>query len=418
MQLRSRLPRRDFLVSAGAAATLAAGGGVASAAESFVELPMENGRRPLGKYPQKRVLIVQASRPPILETPFSVFDESDLTPNDAFFVRWHEAGIPTSVDLGSFRLRVHGVVDKPLSLTVAQLQHDFEPVEIVAVNQCSGNSRGLFNPRVPGGEWANGGMGNARWKGVRLKDILAKAGVRSGAKQISYHGLDHGVLPATPRFQKALDIDMATSNPDIIVAYEMNGEALPLLNGYPIRMVVPGWFATYWAKMLTEIEVIDHVDGNFWMATAYRIPDTPGNTVTPTQTGFKTIPINKMRVRSFITNVQDGRFISGLAKADPQYPLRVNVEVRGIAFDSGTGIKMVEFSDDGGTTWSNATLGKDLGKYSFRRWTFNWKARAGSGSHTLACRATTNGDETQTTVAVWNGGGYLKNNIETYRVNV
>jgi sulfite dehydrogenase len=413
------LLRREFFVSTAAAGALFAVPGLArAAAPQWVELPMANGRRPIVAYPQKQPMIVQANRPPILETPFSVFDKNDLTPNDYFFVRWHEAGIPTSVDLASFRLRVHGLVNKPLSLTVAELQKDFEPVEIVAVDQCSGNSRGLFNPRVPGGEWANGGMGNARWKGVRLKDILAKAGVGAGAKQVSYHGLDHGVLPVTPQFRKALDIDMATTNQDIIVAYEMNGAAIPLLNGFPIKMIVPGWFGTYWVKMLSDIEVLDHIDDNFWMATAYRIPDTPGNTVTPDQTGYKTIPINKLRVRSFVTNVAGGKFISGIGKPDPRFPLQFNAEIRGIAFDSGTGIKMVEFSDDGGKSWTEAKLGPDLGKYSFRRWTTTWKPRVGSGTYTLACRATTNGREQQTTVPVWNPAGFLKNNIETYEVRV
>ncbi|MGH7714557.1 MAG: molybdopterin-dependent oxidoreductase, partial [Vulcanimicrobiaceae bacterium] len=359
---------------------------------------MQNGKRPLAKYPQKRALIVQATRPPILETPFDVFNEHDITPNDAFFVRWHEAGIPTTVDASAHRVQVHGLVKKPLSLSVADLRREFEPVEIVAVNQCSGNSRGLFNPRVPGGEWANGGMGNARWKGARLTDILTKAGVDSGAKQVSFHGLDHGVLPQTPRVQKALDVDMIMANRDVLVAYEMNGEPLPLLNGFPVRLVVPGWFATYWVKMLSDVEVIDHVDDNFWMATAYRIPDTPGNTVTPGQTGYKTIPINKMRVRSFITNFVDGNFISGVAKPDPMYPLRFSAEIRGIAFDGGSGVKMVEFSDDGGKTWTDTKLGQDLGKYSFRRWTTRWNARAGSGIRTLACRATSNSGEVQTTV--------------------
>ncbi|MBV8198729.1 MAG: molybdopterin-dependent oxidoreductase, partial [Candidatus Eremiobacteraeota bacterium] len=331
---------------------------------------------------------------------------------------WHEAGIPTSVDTRAFRLNVHGLVSTPLTLSVSDLQQQFEPFEIVAVNQCSGNSRGLFNPRIPGGEWANGAMGNARWKGARLRDVLAKAGIGAGAKQITYQGLDHGVLPATPQFRKALDIDMASGRPDILIAYEMNGEPLPLLNGFPIRMVVPGWFATYWMKMLSDIEVIDHVDDNFWMATAYRIPDTPQHNVKPDQAGYKTIPINAMPVRSFITNIENGSFISGLQKPDPRYPLRIRASVRGIAFDGGSGIKAVDFSDDGGTTWTPAQLGPDLGKYSFRRWTAHWSSRAGTGTHTLACRATANDGSAQSTFTVWNGGGYLKNNIETYQVSV
>jgi DMSO/TMAO reductase YedYZ molybdopterin-dependent catalytic subunit len=398
--------RRHFLGSAAAGAAFAGGGGTAlAAADAWVDLPMTNGRRPLAAFPQKRALIVQSNRPPILETPFHVFDGSELTPNDAFYVRWHLAGIPTSVDGAAHRIAVHGLVTKPLNLSVAQLKSDFPAAEIIAVNQCSGNSRGLFSPRVAGGEWANGGMGNARWRGVRLKDILAKAGIAAGAKQVSFKGLDHGVLPVTPQFTKALDMDMANST-DVIVAYEMNGAPLPLLNGYPVRLIVAGWFATYWVKMLASIEVIDHVEDSFWMKTAYRIPDTPGNTVTPTQTGYATIPINKMRVRSFITNVTDeSKMVYG-----PH-------AIRGIAFDSGSGIKTVEFSADGGNTWTPATLGRDLGRYSFRKWETEWKP-LGTGTFALACRATTNSGETQGTVPVWNPPGYLRNNIETYAVTI
>jgi sulfite dehydrogenase len=398
--------RRRFLASAAAAGTLAASTGtVAAAADGYVDLPMVNGRRALAKFPQKREMIVQSSRPPILETPFKVFDGSELTPNDAHYVRWHLAGIPQSVDGSAHRLNVTGLVGKPLELSLDQLRREFPGVEVVAVNQCSGNSRGFFSPRVVGGEWANGGMSNARWRGVYLKDILARAGVSAGAKQVRFSGLDKPVLPVTPQFVKAIDMDLATSE-YVIVAYEMNGQPLPLLNGFPIRLVVPGWFATYWVKMLTSIEVIDHVDDNFWMKTAYRIPDTPGNTVKPDQTGFTTIPINKLRVRSFVTNLADGDKL----KAGPQ-------TVRGIAFDMGSGIRTVELSSDGGTTWMPATLGRDLGGYSFRKWEATWTP-PGPGQYTLACRATSNFGETQTAVAVWNAPGYLRSNIETYKVTV
>ena len=410
--------RRGFIGSAVAAGALGAVLAPAAAEpQAWVELPMVNGRRPLEKFPQKRFMIVQATRPPILETPFVVFDGDELTPNEFHFVRWHLAGIPDTVDLSTFRLGVGGLVNKPLTLSVDQLRKEFSPIEIVAVNQCAGNSRGLFDPRVPGGEWANGAMSNARWKGARLKDVLARAGIGAGAKQVAFNGLDKGVLPATPQFRKALDVDVATGN-DALIAYEMNGKALPLLNGFPIRLVVPGWFGTYWVKMLNNIEVIDHADDNFWMATAYRIPDTPGNTVTPRMTGYKTIPINKFRVRSFISNIDGGTFIRQDIPVDPQYPLRFRVEVRGIAFDSGSGIKLVEFSDDGGKTWTQTLLDHDLGPYSFRKWRTVWNARVGSGARTLACKATANSGETQTTVAVWNPAGYLKNNIETYKVTV
>jgi sulfite dehydrogenase (cytochrome) subunit A len=343
-------------------------------------------------------------RPPLLETPFSVFNQSLLTPNDAFYVRWHLAGIPTTIDGAAHRLKVHGSVKRELSLSVEDLRTKYERVEIVAVNQCSGNSRGLFDPRVPGGQWDNGAMGNARWTGARLLDVLKSAGLQDRAVQIRFRGLEQPILPTTPAFIKALSIDDLDAN--MLIAYEMNGEPLPLLNGYPLRLVVPGWFATYWMKMLSEIEAIDTVDDNFWMKTAYRIPDTPGNTVLPTDKGYPTIPINRLRIRSFITSVPDG------AKLKPG-----TQTIRGIAFTNGERLKMVEFSSDGGATWRAATLGPNHGNFSFRQWETPFSAERGH-SYVLAARATAVNGDTQTTVPVWNPGGYLRNVIETYKVGV
>jgi sulfite dehydrogenase (cytochrome) subunit A len=377
---------------------------MSAAAAKTVQLPFANGTRPLVAFPQKRDLIMLSPRPPLLETPFSVFDESLLTPNNAFYVRWHLAGIPTTIDGAAHRINVHGSVKRPLSLSVEDLRTKYERVEIIAVNQCSGNSRGLFDPRVPGGQWDNGAMGNARWTGARLLDVLKSAGLQDSAVQIRFRGLEQPILPTTPAFIKALSIDDLDAN--MLIAYEMNGEPLPLLNGYPVRLIVPGWYATYWMKMLTEIEAIDTIDENFWMKTAYRIPDTPGNTVLPTDKGYPTIPINKMRVRSFITSVSDGEKLKPGAQT-----------IRGIAFTNGDRLKTVEFSSDGGATWRAATLGVNHGNYAFRQWEAPFVAERG-GSYVLACRATAVNGDTQTTVPVWNPGGYLRNVIETYKVGV
>jgi len=397
--------RRGFLVGAAAAGLTSMTTAQARAAAT-VTLPMENGTRPLVAFPQKRPLIVLTPRPPQLETPFQIFDEGILTPNDAFYVRWHLSGIPATVNGATHRIRVDGLVKHPMNLSIEDLRTKFPQVEVVAVNECSGNSRGLFSPRVAGGQWDNGAMGNARWTGVRLSDILAKAGLRDGVRQIRFSGLEKPPLPATPAFVKALSIEDVIDNGDILVAYEMNGAPLPLLNGYPVRLVVPGWYGTYWMKMLDNLEAIDTIDDNFWMKTAYRIPETPGNTVKPTDTGYKTVPINKLTVRSFVTNVQDG----GRLRAGPR-------TIRGIAFDGGSGIKAVQFSSDGGQTWHNATLGEDYGRYSFRRWQIAFTAQRAK-TYELACRAVANSGETQTTVPVWNPSGYLRNVIETYKVSV
>ena len=389
-------------VLAGAAALLAAG---AARAES-VTLPFGNGQRPLATYPEKRPMLLLTERPPQLETPFEVFDHGAFTPNDAFFVRYHLAGTPPrGLDPATYRVKVQGAIDKPLDLSLQDLRRDFPAVELAAVNECSGNGRGFSSPRVAGGQLAEGMMGNALWRGVSVKALLDRAGVKATAQAVEFNGADRPQMPSVADFVKGLAIDHAR-NGEVMLAYEMNGAPLPLLNGYPVRLVVPGWFATYWMKMLSNIEAIDTIDENFWMKTAYRIPDTPGNTVTPTQTGFATIPINTLVVRSFVTNLRDGDTL----KAKPQ-------TVRGVAFDRGSGIKTVQFSADGGARWHNAALGDDYGRHSFRQWHVDFAPVRGK-TYELACRAVANSGETQTTIPVWNAGGYLRNPIETYRVSV
>jgi DMSO/TMAO reductase YedYZ molybdopterin-dependent catalytic subunit len=398
-----RFDRRLFLVSSGAAATAAAAAPLAGSAQTMIELPFANGERPLVAFPQKRPLFVLTPRPPQLETPIAVFDDGVFTPNDAFFVRWHLSGIPRSVDADAHRIAVGGAVDRPLSLSLADLA-TMPAVEIAAVNQCSGNGRGLSSPRVAGGQWDNGAMGNAMWTGVRLRDILDRAGLKSTAKQIQFRGLDKAPVEGTPEFFKSLDIDVARRD-DVLVAYAMNGQPLPLLNGYPVRLVVPGWYSTYWVKMLSSITALETVDDNFWMKTAYRIPDTPDNSVAPGASGFATIPINRMRVRSFLTNWVENQIVRA-----------GRVPLRGIAFDGGSGIAKVEVSTDGGTSWRAATLERDYGKYSFRRW--NTTVDAKPGKLPIAVRATAVDGAVQPATAGWNPSGYLRNVIETVNVVV
>lgn len=389
------IARGRFLAAAAGAAGAAALPPAAGA--QTVELPMANGTRPLAAFPQKRPLILLTPRPPQLETPFEIFDRGTFTPNDAFFVRWHLAGLPRSVDAAAHRVVVRGAVERQLSLSLDDLAQ-LPAVEIAAVNQCSGNGRGLSDPRVAGGQWANGAMGNALWTGVRLRDVLERAGVKASAVAVQFEGLDEPPVAQTPKFRKALDLDTARGA-DVLVAYGMNGAALPFLNGYPVRLVVPGYYSTYWVKMLSAITVLEAPDDNFWMKTAYRIPDTPDNSVSPSATGYPTIPIGRMRVRSFITNVMPGaRLRAG------------RVTLRGIAFDGGSGIRAVAVSADGGATWHNASLERDEGNYGFRRW--GATIRLAPGSALLAARATANDGGVQPMTAGWNPSGYLRNVVE------
>ena len=230
--------RRALLAQAGSMLALASTPVLAATGPEF-PFPGGNGARPLAKdFPQKGSMVLQRSRPPLLETPFTDFDSGVFTPNEKFFVRWHWAP-PSEVDPKSFRLKVRGQVERELSLSLAELSQ-FERVEIAAVNQCSGNSRGFFEPRVAGAQWGNGGMGNARWTGVRLRDVLDKAGVKAGAVAARFSGLDQPTVSEGPWFRKSLNIDRARQ-PEVIIATAMNGKPLPMLNGYPIRLVVPGW---------------------------------------------------------------------------------------------------------------------------------------------------------------------------------
>jgi DMSO/TMAO reductase YedYZ molybdopterin-dependent catalytic subunit len=375
-------------------------------ADQSVRLPFASGpqERPLTHdFPQKGSMILQRTRPPLLETPMEVFDRGVFTPNDQFYVRWHWAVIPTSVDAGSFRLAVRGHVNQVLSLSIGDLLK-MPRVELAAVNQCSGNSRGFFSPRVPGAQWAHGAMGNAQWAGVRLKDVLDRAGIKSGAIQVRCSGLDEPVVPEAPDFRKSLDIDHARDG-EVMIAFAMNGEQMPLLNGFPLRLIVPGWYSTYWVKMLSDIEVLDRADDNYWMATAYTIPDTPHANITPGQTGVKMIPISRMVPRSFFTNVTEGASL----------PAGASAAIRGIAFGGDTGVAKVELSMDDGQTWQPATLGEDHGKYSFRRWRVNIPQLA-KGHHSLMVRCTSLSGDVQPATPSWNNSGFMLNAVETAHV--
>lgn len=360
--------------------------------------------RPLVRYPEKTDLILLTSRPPQLETPMKYFDRA-ITPNEAFYVRYHIFPIPTSIDLSTWRLKVTGHVDRPLELSMDDLLSKFSAAKVVAVNQCSGNSRGRSNPRVFGGQWGDGAMGNAEWTGVALRDILAMAGLKKGAVQVTFNGLDAPAAPSVPDFVKNLDVARIMEDPDLLVAHRMNGQPLPMLNGFPARLVVPGWYSTYWVKHLFEIEVLDHEFEGFWMKKAYRIPDTPCGCVEPGATPARTVPINRMKVRSFFASPQNG---ARVAVGRP-------TTLKGIAFDGGYGISEVEFSADNGSTWRRTQLGQDLGRYSFREWFLKWTP-ARTGPYRLMVRAVNTVGESQGPVPLWTPAGYLRNVIEAVDV--
>ena len=393
--LASRLARRRLLALGGLAAGAAAAPGSASV--------VADQRRTYGDFAGKKAMIVRRNRPPLLETPMHVFDRGTFTPNDQFYVRWHWSDIPLEIDAAAFRLKVGGAVGTPLSLSLAGLLA-MPRIAYAAVNQCSGNSRAFFEPRVPGAQWAHGAMGNAMWEGVSLRAVLDRAGVAAGAQAVRFGGLDRPLTDVDP-FEKSLALDHARDG-EVMIAFAMNGAQLPLLNGFPLRLVVPGWYSTYWMKALNRIELLTAPDTNYWMAKAYRVPTAPRADVVPGSKDFPTAPISRMIPRSWITSIADGASIP----FSPQLP------VRGIAMGGDSGVARVELSLDG-QHWSDAELGPDEGRYGFRRFTATLPVTA-RGAAMILSRCTNAAGQTQAMAPNWNPGGYMRGCVETIHVTL
>jgi DMSO/TMAO reductase YedYZ molybdopterin-dependent catalytic subunit len=360
----------------------------------------------LGALPGKRPLIQRAFRPPNFETPLADL-AAPFTPNEAFFVRYHLAVIPW-VDPRSWRLAVGGTSARtPLTLSLTELRKGFEQVSLAAVNQCAGNRRGLFTPRAAGVQWTDGAMGNARWKGVRLRDVLRKAGVAPGALEVVFSGADSPVLPATPRFEKSLPLERALDE-NTLIALEMNGQPLPHWNGAPARLVVPGWVGTYWMKHLTQVRIEPKAFDGFWMKGAYRIPTGafPGARFT-TQETPETTPVTELMVNSLITSHAPGA------------RLRVGErsELSGKAWDSGAGIAAVEISTDGRKSWHEARLGRDLGRFAWREF-HSPIDTASAGRREFAVRARSRDGAVQPERLIPNPSGYHDNIVQTLTLEV
>jgi DMSO/TMAO reductase YedYZ molybdopterin-dependent catalytic subunit len=404
--------RRRLLAAAGGAAALS-GPGRALAATlggtgelGFAELPDGTlAEQALYALPGKAPLIKKTYRPPNFETPIEYF-RTAITPSRAFFVRYHLSAIP-EVSAAEWKLAVGGdAAGAERAFTLDELKKRFKPAELTAVCQCSGNRRGLFEPHVAGVEWGVGAMGNAIWRGVRLKDVLAKAGVKPEALEVVFDGADHGAIDKTPDFVKSLPVETALDE-NTLVAFEMNGRPLPHWNGFPARLIVPGWTGTYWVKHLVSVKVVSKPEGNFWMSTAYRLPR--GKFKTPSfksQVKEANEPITTMVVNSLITSLRNGQRV----------PRGKPVNVKGIAWDGGSGIARVEVSIDG-NEWRPAKLGRDLGRFSFREFSFPLPARA-PGPLTVMARATARSGETQVEQLIHNPAGYHHNVIQRLTLEV
>ena len=400
--------RRHLLQTAGAGAAFAATGmslpKIAEAASAASELTpgVPGGIASyvtMGTLPGKKPLIQLSDRPPNFETPLEYL-RTPITPNDEFFVRYHLSDIP-EIKAADYKIAVGGDgANGQATLTLDDLKK-MPAVEVVAVNQCSGNRRGLSKPHVQGVEWGYGAMGCARWKGARLKDILDKVGLKSEAIEIAFNGADGPAVAETPDFIKSIPTWKAIDE-STIVAYEMNGQPLPHFNGFPARVIVPGWTGTYWMKHVIAINALTKPQGGFWMNPAYRIPvgKFPIRDRFITQENAASTPITEMVVNSLITSHRDGAKV----KAG-------KVTVSGLAWDGGYGIRSVEVSTDSGKTWATAKLGDDLGRFAFRPWSFDIAAKAGKNS--VMVNATNKIGQSQTSELIFNPAGYHNNVMQS-----
>ena len=357
-------------------------------------------------FPQKRPLITHSDRPPLLETPRDAFATA-ITPNNEFFVRWHSPKFPTTIDSDDFMIYVHGEVKNRLYISLNELKNSYEHVELTAVLQCGGNSRSAFHPTTSGIQWGNGAMGCASWKGVRLNDILKRAGMDKDTKWVYFNGKDKPIFDKMPRVVRGLHVSELRD--DIIVAFEMNGADLPILNGYPVRLVIPGYYSDSWVKMLSQITLTKEPKSLYYMDTAYTIADNKCECESEDKLFPKTKPISTMNVKSLIAHPTSNTLIHKNSKVD----------VSGIAFDSGHGIKEVLISLDGAKSWKSASLQKELSAYSFRVFNFSFTANT-KGKITIMAKAINNiGQEQPFADTIgWNRGGYKYNGIDSVTIDV
>ena len=350
--------------------------------------------------PGKEKLIVRSVRPPDYETPVALLD-SWLTPVEHFYVRNHMP-TPAGLDAATWSLQVEGDVDTPVSLSLDELRK-MPSTTITAVLECAGNGRVFFDPPVAGIQWQKGAVGNARWTGVRMADVLRRAGVKPQGRFVTMNGADRG-MGQQPDFVRQVPIDKAM-HPDTVIAYEMNGQPVPPLHGFPLRAIVPGWEGAYSIKWLTTLRVIDKEFDGFWVATGYRYPTkvvAPGTAVDPKDMA----PLTGLVVKSLITKPLDGTVIAP-----------GKVDVAGFAWAGDTDIARVDVSTDHGATWQPARLVGERAKYSWRRFEYTFQPTRPE-SYLILSRATDANGRTQPMTPPWNPSGYLWNAPDSVRIEV
>jgi sulfite oxidase len=385
--MRNHIDRRRFLRVAAGAALLPSGAALAAAKAAPKRPPVVGDGVPVSR----RRLLQLNGYAINAETPLDALT-TYITPNDLFFVRSHwNPAYASPKSLKTWSLTVDGEVERPLQVSLADLKR-MTRTTVTCVLQCAGNGRALHKPSVAGVQWSYGAVGNARWTGVRVKEVLEQAGLKAGARHLHSFGSDKPPQNVPP-FHRSIELEKILE--DGVLAFEMNGEALQQPHGAPLRLVVPGWAGDHWMKWITRLSPQADAQKGFYMDTAYRWPQKPGEP----GVAFKPDemkPVTDLFVKSNFTEVP------AVAKVG------VPVTLRGFAFSGAPDIAKVEVSDDGGTTWKDAALDAQHDPYAWRHWSFRWEPKA-AGNVTFLARATDSRGSVQPKEAVWNQSGYLYN---------
>ncbi len=393
------MTRRDLLALAGRLGAAAAVAPLVPPPSLFAQAPVPAPVPALERW-GKKGLIVLSAQPPDFETPVALLD-SFITPIEHFYVRSH-VPVPARLDADAWTLQVDGEVDAPVTLSLADVRA-LPAVTTTMTLECAGNGRGLFDPPVAGLQWTKGAVGTARWTGARMADILERAGVRKAGRFVHMHGADRP-LGTMPDFVRQVPMDKAM-DPATIVAYEMNGQPIPPVHGFPLRSIIPGWEGAYSLKWLTGLHVSVQESDSFWVATGYRYPTkrvAPGAAVDPKDMA----PLTGLAVKSLITAPLEGAVVP---------PGTVNVA--GFAWAGNDDVASVDISVDHGASWQPARLVGEAPRYAWRRFEAAFEA-ATPESRLILSRATDSRGAVQPAVSHWNPSGYLWNQYDQVRVEV
>ncbi|MBF0322417.1 MAG: sulfite oxidase, partial [Magnetococcales bacterium] len=352
--------RRGFLKGAGLAAMSAMLGAAIPFSRDMPSglIPIAMAEEALAGMPGKEGMTVLGDKPINIESPAHLLND-DITPTSRHFVRNH-GSVPEQVDGAAWTLTIDGEVEKPLTLTIRDLQSQFPVVSELATIECGGNGRAFFNPPARGNQWTVGAVACAKWTGVRLADVIKAAGPKQSALYTAHHGADRDLAdPDKPALSRGIPMEKAME-PHTLIAFAMNDGPIPSLNGHPLRLVVPGWVGSASQKWLNRIQLRDVVhDGKGMTGTSYRLPERPLQPGEEAPEALFSRIITAMPVKSLITSPQSGTKVDATSK---------KVAVRGHAWAGENTVREVVLSIDFGATWFKAHLSEAANKYAWQHW--------------------------------------------------